>query len=95
LIDGRGMTSEPVDISPLLKKRVRIEGSTLRSRDTGYQVKVKELFEKIVLPKLVDGSFENIVTKIFKWEDIQEAHRLMKSNNMMGKIVCTIWSGDN
>jgi NADPH:quinone reductase-like Zn-dependent oxidoreductase len=71
---GGGMTFEPVDISPFLKKRVKFEGSTLRSRNTAYQVKVKELFEKIVLPKLVDGSFENIVTKVFKWEDIQEAN---------------------
>jgi len=87
---GGGMTSDTVDISPFLRKRVRFEGSTLRSRDTAYQIKVKELFETIVLPKLVDGSFEDIVTRIFKWEDIKEAHKLMESNNTIGKIVCTI-----
>jgi NADPH:quinone reductase-like Zn-dependent oxidoreductase len=92
---GGGVTSEPVDVSQFLKKRVRFEGSTLRSRDTGYQVKVKELFQKMVLPKPIDGSFENIVTKIFEWKHVQEALKFMESNATMGKIVCTVWLEDD
>jgi NADPH:quinone reductase-like Zn-dependent oxidoreductase len=82
--------SEPVNMAPFVMKRLRYEGSTLRSRDLKYQMKVKELFEEKALLKLVNGTFKNVITRVFKWEDIQKAHELMESNSTMGKIVCTI-----
>ncbi|KAM5435500.1 hypothetical protein McanMca71_006962 [Microsporum canis] len=81
---------DKVDIRPVLMKRLRIEGSTLRSRDVNYQAKLRELFEEKVLPGLQMGSFQHVVDSVFKWEDIQKAHELIESNRTKGKIVCTI-----
>ncbi|TVY81922.1 Quinone oxidoreductase PIG3 [Lachnellula suecica] len=91
---GGALTAEgeAVNISPIIMKRLRYEGSTLRSRDVEYQVRVKALFEEKVLPKILDGSFKNVISKVFEWENVVEAHKLMESNNTKGKIVCTISS---
>ncbi|KAI9666769.1 MAG: hypothetical protein M1831_001545 [Alyxoria varia] len=97
--DGRivclGMMGGPVlkggeNIGPLVFKRIRVQGSTLRSRDENYQGSLKQLFEKEVIPLLVDGKHTVHVEKVLPWEKIVEAHQLMESNATKGKIVCTI-----
>lgn len=89
---GGAMTEKDkaVNISQFVMKRLRYEGSTLRSRDVGYQSTVRALFEAQALPKLLSGEFKHYVEKVFDWEDIIAAHELMESNQTMGKIVCVI-----
>lgn len=85
-----GAVIENFNIAPILFKRLRIEGSTLRSRDVEYQ---KELRDKIVeeaLPGIESGKMHVYVDKTFKWEDVVEAHKYMESNQSQGKIICTI-----
>ncbi|PYH97740.1 quinone oxidoreductase [Aspergillus ellipticus CBS 707.79] len=82
--------SEKVDISGLLRKRLRFEGSTLRSRDEGYQRKLRDLLVEHALPKFNDQTFKIFIEKVFPFENIAEAHRLLESNQTKGKIICTI-----
>lgn len=79
-----------VDISPLLIKRLRIEGSTLRSRDENYQRRLRDLLVENALPKFKDGTFKVFVEKVFPFEKIADAHRLLESNQTKGKIICTV-----
>ncbi|KAL4903030.1 hypothetical protein BDW74DRAFT_157315 [Aspergillus multicolor] len=97
-LDGRivnlaflgGIKVENVDISYFLRKRVRYEGSTLRSRDEEYQRKLRDMVVENALDKLTSGEFKVFVEKVFKFEDVVEAHKLMESNQTKGKIICTI-----
>ncbi|KAI5292723.1 hypothetical protein KEM52_006116 [Ascosphaera acerosa] len=84
--DGAG----GVDISPFLRKRLRFEGSTLRSRSLEYQCALRELFVARALPGIEAGRFRLLVERVFAMEDVAEAHRLMESNQTRGKIVCTV-----
>ncbi len=88
-IMGGTKLPEGVDISAFLRKRVRYEGSTLRARDTEYQGKLRDRLEQY-LPKFESGEFKVPIEKVFKWEDVAEAHKLMESNKTKGKIICTI-----
>jgi NADPH:quinone reductase-like Zn-dependent oxidoreductase len=83
-------TSAGIDLSPFLKQRIRIEGSRLRSRDVEYQVNLRNMLVRDALPKLVDGSLKAPIVRVFDWHDVQEAHRLMESNTIMGKIICQV-----
>jgi len=98
-LDGRvvqlgtmGGTALPdgVDIGAFVRKRARFMGSTLRSRSAEYQGELRDLFEKKALQGLVEGKFENHVAKVFKFEEIRQAHELMEANDTQGKIVVTI-----
>jgi len=62
----------------------------LRSRDENYQGKLRNMLVEHALPRFVDGRFKVFVEKVFKMEDIQEAHRLLNSNKTKGKIICTV-----
>ena len=77
------------DISQILYKRIRIEGSTLRSRDEEYQGKLRDRLESYY-SDFESGRLKIIVDKVMPWEDIQEAHKYMEDAKNTGKIVCTI-----
>lgn len=52
-LDGKG-----VDMGAFIRKRVRFEGSTLRSRDEEYQGRLRDQLVEHALPKLRDGTFK-------------------------------------
>lgn len=79
-----------LDIGLLERKRIRWEGSRLRSRELAYQAKLRDLLVENALPKFEDGTLKVSVEKVFSWKDIQEAHRLMEKNVSKGKIICTV-----
>ncbi|KAK2747608.1 hypothetical protein FQN55_004962 [Onygenales sp. PD_40] len=82
-----------IDISAFLRKRLRFEGSSLRSRAPAYQRQLRDLLLEHALPKFKDGTFNVHVERVFPFEKIIDAHLLMESNQTKGKIICTI--GDN
>ncbi|KAJ4306129.1 hypothetical protein N0V88_000925 [Collariella sp. IMI 366227] len=78
-----------VDIGALLFKRVRVEGSTLRSRDEEYQGRLRDRLEEY-LPRFESGELKVLVDTVLPWEEIVKAHQLLEENKTMGKIICTI-----
>ena len=87
---GGSKLPEGVDISSFIYKRLRFEGSSLRSRDAQYQGKLRDTLEEHAVPKFKDGYYKIFVEKVFPWEKIVEAHKLMEKNVSKGKIICTI-----
>jgi NADPH:quinone reductase-like Zn-dependent oxidoreductase len=84
-----GSKVNDVDISQIVYKRIRIEGSTLRSRDENYQATLRDKLEDY-LPQFESGEFKVYVDKILPWEEIIQAHKFMEKGDTMGKIICTI-----
>lgn len=80
---------EGTDISAFVRKRLRFEGSSLRSRDPSYQGKLRDKLEDH-LPKFESGDFKVLVDKVLPWEEIKEAHEYMETDKSRGKIICTI-----
>ena len=78
-----------VDIGAFVRKRIRFEGSSLRSRDLDYQGELRDKLEEY-LPQFEDGTLKILVDEVFPWEKIVAAHKLMEKNVTKGKIICTI-----
>jgi NADPH:quinone reductase-like Zn-dependent oxidoreductase len=84
---------EGVDIGAFVPKRLRFEGSGLRSRDPEYQGRLRDKIEEIAMPEFKKGDkgkYKLFIEKVLPWERIVEAHQLMESNQTKGKIICTI-----
>ncbi|KIW03153.1 uncharacterized protein PV09_05796 [Verruconis gallopava] len=79
-----------VNIGLLLYKRIRYEGSTLRSRDEEYQGRLRDQLVEHAMPKFKDGTFKVFIEKVFDMEQIQQAHELMASNKTKGKLICRV-----
>ncbi|PGH13792.1 hypothetical protein AJ80_06180 [Polytolypa hystricis UAMH7299] len=89
LLSGSKLPSG-VDISAILRKRLRFEGSTLRSRDLQYQQRLRDLLVEHAIPKFKSGTFKVHIEQVYPFEMIVDAHRLMESNKTKGKIICTV-----
>ncbi|KAF2207289.1 hypothetical protein CERZMDRAFT_115288 [Cercospora zeae-maydis SCOH1-5] len=86
---GGMVLEEKTDIMALLMKRATVVGSTLRSRDLGYQRRLRDFYVKEVLPKLVDGVYRAPI-EVMSWRQIREAHEKLEENRTMGKLVCVV-----
>ncbi|KAI8066257.1 NADPH:quinone reductase-like protein [Gilbertella persicaria] len=89
-----GTVIEKFDISVMLRKRIKIEGSNLRARSVEYQTKLRDaIYEHAVskhFAKKQDAALKIFIDKIFNWEDIIDAHKYLESNQSMGKIVIKV-----
>lgn len=65
-----GNVAKEVDLGPILYKRLRIEGSTLRSRALDYQEGLKNMFQEKGLPGLKSGEYKVFIEKTFSWKDV-------------------------
>jgi len=84
-----GPKCEKIDLRALINKRIRFQGSTLRSRDLNYQAKLRDSLQEN-MEAFRTGKLKAFVERIFDWRDVVKAHELMESNRTRGKIVCTI-----
>ncbi len=76
-----------VDLSAVMRKRLVITGSTLRSRDVAFKSAIAQALLKHIWPLIDAGKIKPIIHQIFPAEDAAEAHRLMESSSHIGKIV--------
>ncbi|KAJ7600262.1 hypothetical protein C8J56DRAFT_1010338 [Mycena floridula] len=101
-LDGRmtilsflsGSTVESVNLGPILYKRLRIQGSTLRSRSIQYQTELVTRFKEEILPHLSgetgSGTIKTYIHEVYSWHKIQEAHREMAADANSGKIIVEV-----
>ncbi len=81
---------EDFDMRQILTKRLKIFGSTLRSRSLAYQIKLTKDFKEFAYDKIEKGVMKPVIDKIFDWKDVAEAHKRMEENKNSGKIVLMI-----
>jgi putative PIG3 family NAD(P)H quinone oxidoreductase len=74
----------------MLSKRLTLRGTVLRARSNEEKAAATESFAQDVVPLLEKGIVKPVVDKVYKLEEIREAHRLMESNANFGKIVLVI-----
>ena len=76
-----------VDLSAVMRKRLTITGSMLRSRDTAFKTAIAQSLQKIIWPLLSAGKIKPVIYKIFPAGEAAKAHALMESSEHMGKII--------
>lgn len=85
-----GPRTEAINLAPILRKRLQITGSTLRSRSSAYKQKLTADFRDRCWAAFASGELQPVVDSIYDWEDAADAHRYMEGNHNQGKIVLTI-----
>ena len=70
-----------------LSKRLKIIGTVLRSRSAAEKVEATRKFAEEVLPLLESSAVVPNVDKVFRLENVQEAHEYLETNESFGKVV--------
>ena len=87
LINAMNGKDVRVDLSIVMRKRLTITGSMLRSRGVAFKAAIANNLEKNIWPLLTSQQIKPVVYKIFPAEKAADAHRLMESSGHTGKIV--------
>ncbi|WHX26477.1 NAD(P)H-quinone oxidoreductase [Virgibacillus halodenitrificans] len=85
-----GTEVEKVNLMQLMLKRVHLKGTLLTPRSDEYKQQLTQDFSENVLPLIQENKIKPIIDKVFKLEDVQEAHKHMEENKNIGKIILRI-----
>ena len=80
----------PLDMRLLLNKRAMIVGTVMRARALDEKISVASAFSRDVVPLLASRAIVPVVDRVFSFEEVAEAHRLVEANANFGKIVL-VW----
>jgi putative PIG3 family NAD(P)H quinone oxidoreductase len=80
-----------IDYSLVMSKRLRVMGTSLRTRSIEEKATATRLFAHHVVPLLANGTVRPVVDKVFKIEDVRAAHERIESNESFGKVVLMIY----
>lgn len=84
LTGGREAT---FDLGLVLRQRLEIIGTVLRSRPLEEKIEAAQLLARRILPLLVAGKFRPIVDRTFPLAEAAEAHRYLASDQSFGKVL--------
>jgi putative PIG3 family NAD(P)H quinone oxidoreductase len=79
-----------LDLGIVLRKRLQVIGSVMRSRPLEDKRAITRRFRERWLPLLTEGRIRPIVDTVFPMEQVREAHEYMEANHNFGKIVLTM-----
>lgn len=82
-----GRTVPELDLSVLFRKRGQIVCSTLRNRDLAYKSKLTAAFQHEFASFLNAGTMAPLIQQYFAATEVEAAHRLLASNQTIGKLV--------
>lgn len=76
-----------IDLGTLLRKRVRVFGTVLRSRPLLEKIQLAREFSQNVLPLLTSGKVRPTIDRVVPFSEVAEAHKAMEANKTFGKVV--------
>ncbi|MFT4569131.1 MAG: tumor protein p53-inducible protein 3 [Saprospiraceae bacterium] len=96
-MDGRmvmlaflGGIKAEVNLANILRKRLKIMGSTLRARSIDYKIALTRDFKEFALPLFQNGDLKPVIDSVYNWKDVIAAHEFMESNKNKGKIILEV-----
>lgn len=78
------------DLGAILRKRLTVIGTVLRSRPIEEKIELVQAFAHTMLPLLAAGRLHPVVDRVVPFEDAASAHAAMERNENFGKIVLRI-----
>ena len=86
----QGGGADKVDVSRILRGRLEVVGTVMRSRPHEERVPLVEAFRAHVLPEFEAGRLAPIIGATFPMTELAAAHAAMEANAVFGKIVL-VW----
>lgn len=78
------------DLSALMRKRLTVIGTVLRSRPLEEKIELVQSFSRTMLPLIAAGRLRPVVDRVLPLDDAALGHATMEANENFGKIVLKI-----
>jgi putative PIG3 family NAD(P)H quinone oxidoreductase len=83
-------TRAELPLAPLLRKRLRVIGSVLRSRSPQEKAHITDRFRQEVWPWFESGDLSPVIYRMLPIAAANEAHDILQGNENIGKVVLRI-----
>lgn len=80
----------PVNLGQVLNRRLTIRGTALRSRQRYDKMRLVQTFARRTTADFNSGRLKPIIDRIIPWEQAGEAHRILATNQTIGKLVLKV-----
>ncbi len=86
-------TEAAVDLAAVLRRRLTLVGSVLRSRPREEKARLVAGFAEFALPRLADGRLRPVVDRVLPFAEVAEAYAALAAGGVLGKLVLTVGRG--
>lgn len=90
LVGLLGGARATLDLSPVMRRRLRLLGSVLRPRSRQEKAALVAAFGELALPRLADGRLRPIVDRVLPFAQIEDAYQALERGGVLGKIVLVL-----
>jgi len=87
LVGTMGGSRVEADLGLLMRKRLTVIGTVLRSRPLEEKIELVQAFARTMLPLLAAGRLRPVVDRVLPLDEAMAAHAAMEANENFGKIV--------
>ena len=87
LVGLMGGAKVEADLGLIMRKRLQVIGSVMRSQPLENKIAITERFRSRWLPELENGRLQPLIDNSFPLADAAEAHQYMEENRNVGKIM--------
>jgi NADPH:quinone reductase len=87
VVGTTGGAKAEVDLGLLLRRRIHLFGTVLRSRPLEEKISLAREFSGAVIPLLSSGRVRPVVDAVIGFDQVHKAHERMEANASFGKIV--------
>lgn len=85
-----GGANGEMSVALLLRNRLKLAGSTLRSRSVSEKIDITRQFSQRFWPLLAAGKLHPIIDTTFPIADAQQAHAYVAANKNTGKVILMV-----
>ncbi|WP_349261202.1 NAD(P)H-quinone oxidoreductase [Povalibacter sp.] len=90
MIATQGGLKGEIDVLRIMQRRLKITGSTLRTRDQAFKREMKQKLLQHVWPLIANGTIKPVVDQVFPMDQAGAAHAHMESSAHKGKIILQV-----
>ncbi|PLT33324.1 NAD(P)H-quinone oxidoreductase [Bacillus sp. V5-8f] len=81
---------DAVPLWELIKRRISVIGSSLRSQTLEDKIQLSKGFATEWLPKFETGELKPVVDQVYDWGEVTQAHKYLAKNKNTGKVILKI-----
>jgi len=87
LVGAVGGADARFDGRQVLFKRLRLQGTVMRSRSLPERIAVADTFADEIIPRLERGELRPVIDTVYPLAQVADAHRRLESNDTTGKLI--------
>ncbi len=76
-----------LDLAVIMRRRLHIQGTVLRTRSEVEKTHLIQSFAKAVLPLFAESRVQPVLDRVFEFGEIRAAHEYLESNRSFGSVV--------